>query len=153
MSRRKEKKEFAQLFQIPLPTERSSRETRKMATQGGVIDLSSVIYDVDPVVLVPVGLLVIVLTASLPNSRRLSLRDSLVAFWYLFNGIIIHIFLDGCVLCCGRVCALDLGLLSILVIHSADRLSDWSGLRDASPSCTRSTARWTSTPPDSIAGE
>ena len=65
------------------------------ATTQGVIDLSSVIYDVDPVVMVPVGLLIIVLTASLPKSRRLSLRDSLVAFWYLFNGIIIHIFLDG----------------------------------------------------------
>ena len=67
-----------------------------MATQEGVIDLSSVIYDVDPVVMVPLGLLILVLTASLPKSHRLSLRDSLVAFWYLFNGIIIHIFLDGC---------------------------------------------------------
>jgi hypothetical protein len=65
------------------------------AQGGGVIDLSSVIYDVDPVVLVPVGLLITVLTASLPKSRRLSARDSLVAFWYLFNGIVIHIFLDG----------------------------------------------------------
>jgi hypothetical protein len=69
-----------------------------MATQEGVIDLSSVIYDVDPVVMVPLGLLILVLTASLPKSHRLSLRDSLVAFWYLFNGIIIHIFLDGCAL-------------------------------------------------------
>merc|ERR1712000_795742 len=73
------------------------RTRTKMATQEGVIDLSSVIYDVDPVVMVPLGLLILVLTASLPKSHRLSLRDSLVAFWYLFNGIIIHIFLDGLV--------------------------------------------------------
>lgn len=71
-----------------------------MATGGKMddIDLSSVLYDIDPVVWVPVGLLVLVLTVSLPRSRRLSLRDSLVALWYLFNGIIIHIFLDGYVL-------------------------------------------------------
>lgn len=68
-----------------------------VGVDGGVIDLSSVLYDIDPVVWVPVGLLVLVLSISLPKSRRLSLRDSLVAFWYLFNGIIIHIFLDGCV--------------------------------------------------------
>ncbi len=53
------------------------------------------LVDTDYIVFVPVILLAAVLHFSLPTVRTLSLRDKLVAFWYLFNGVIIHVFLDG----------------------------------------------------------
>jgi len=60
------------------------------------VDSTLVLYDVDPVVLVPLTLLIVVLSASYTKAKkRLSLHESLVAWWYLFNGVIIHIFLDG----------------------------------------------------------
>jgi len=46
---------------------------------------------------VPVALTAVLLALSLPKRKKLSQRDHLVAGWYLFNGVIIHIFLDGLV--------------------------------------------------------
>jgi cholestenol delta-isomerase len=52
----------------------------------------------DAAVAVPIIIVIVTLAFSLPPSRAFrSRRDKLVAAWYLFNGVIIHIFLDGLV--------------------------------------------------------
>eukprot|EP01137_Pigoraptor_chileana_P035238 Opistho-2@28965 len=52
---------------------------------------------VDRAVLVPIVLTLGTLAISLPAKARLGFGGKLVAFWFLFNGAIIHIFLDGLV--------------------------------------------------------
>ncbi|KJE93491.1 hypothetical protein CAOG_04277 [Capsaspora owczarzaki ATCC 30864] len=59
--------------------------------------LVAYLRETDPAVIVPIVVFLLTLVFSSSKGRSISFGDRLVGWWLLFNGILIHLFLDGMV--------------------------------------------------------